>query len=732
VEPVPPHRLAFTEEADPSGSPDDEALPHPPEWRPDIAPPQGKSDLTPLPPASDVPEPTAVKVQRPEFSIFGDRPPAEGRSPLEGRRKVLLVSVVIFAAAVIVLLVLPASAWPFAWSGRGPRGDLSDRVICITFVLAVIVTAIAVEIIRLRTVRDAILGVGQERPKSYQKILGAGVVILTTLIAVFGVLRTVETNAATAASQMRADEEVQLNERYEAAASMLGSDSAAVRAAAMTALAALADDWTLHVTDWPAAEQRRGKVRRDAVISTMTAYLKQSMPTQPDDPETSRESAWFEERAVRVTFYQILRDHLPSVVEVRDRADSAQIAPHTTDDPVCDSAGEWDDVVIDAGDCVVKTRLKPPASGFNWADHNFDFANSELPDLDLSRSAFACWNGDQVGSCGSEVDFSYALIDGETCDLSHTVFANDMSFSGATFTTNGGDVSFTKTQFNTNGGNVSFGGVTFNTRGGYVAFYNTEFNTKGSDVPYAGWYSDRSNVVFNSIKFATRGGYVSFHGAKFTTGGGYVTFGFNAFNTGGGSHYSWSADTPFAEFNTGGGSVSFDRAVFNAEGGGVWFSGSRFTTANPNVMGAYGGVSFDQARFVNSNTYFSFAIDENLNQSRSAYCKDRCPFISGASFDHMPSLSGAIFGVGECGQQTACMTDFSGVTFGNSPTSVDGLLAAATAHSDSYLYSSDYDQTMLAGGRDIIVGWDDQGQICRLVNDSTTDQPVAELPEVCS
>ncbi|MDR1294620.1 MAG: hypothetical protein LBK59_06635 [Bifidobacteriaceae bacterium] len=83
----------------------------------------------------------------------------------------------------------------------------------------------------------------EQRTAGYQRVLGAYLALITALIAVFGVLRTMETNAATLHEQLRAEERSRLNERYQAASAQLGNDSSAVRAWAMTALASIADDW---------------------------------------------------------------------------------------------------------------------------------------------------------------------------------------------------------------------------------------------------------------------------------------------------------------------------------------------------------------------------------------------------------------------------------------------------------------------------------------------------------
>jgi hypothetical protein len=208
-------------------------------------------------------------------------------APLEPHRRGLFWTIIILmvlgvGAVVFLRLFAPAD---------GSAGALSNYVIVVALVIAVVIGLIAIQIVRSQALRVAVLGDDKERAGSYQKIFGAGVLVFTALIAVFGVLRTIETSADTAAQQMRADERASLSARYEVASDQLGSDSAAVRVAGMTALAGVADDWMSYADGLSEAERSQAWARRDQVISTMTAYLKTTLPDDPATDQADRNDA---------------------------------------------------------------------------------------------------------------------------------------------------------------------------------------------------------------------------------------------------------------------------------------------------------------------------------------------------------------------------------------------------------------------------------------------------------
>lgn len=360
------------------------------------------------------------------------------------------IALIIWVAGVLIVIA-PKGTWVPSWL----LWSQSGQIMVLALLFASILVIVALRLIWSQEWRDKILGVGDARTGSHQKIIGAIVVVLTALVAVFGVLRTVEQSAVS--SQL--DEKAALNERFERAAQMLGDTSAAVRAAGITAVAAIADDWIARA-DLHSVEQNEAIQRRNQCIATIESYLK--IPLPPDVPHSSAEVGfsdmadaehspeWVEERAVRVLIYKTIGDHLYSI----GTSEEHQL----------------------------------PRSGIYWGNRPFSFSNAYLPDADLSFVIFDNW-----------VDFRNSHFSGNRAEFYRTHFNEGVTFAGSRFesamefrhTYFGGWDNFSNTYF---GGNANFEGSTFaNT----VFFSGAAFDRDAvfNDAKIGG-VADFSNVGF--------------------------------------------------------------------------------------------------------------------------------------------------------------------------------------------------------------------------------------------
>jgi hypothetical protein len=375
---------------------------------------------------------------------------------------------------------------------------------------------------------------------------------------------------------------------------------------------------------------------------------------------------------VRETFYQLLKDHLPKVVIVQARRDSADLLPLTDAEPACANNGDREDDDSDDDDCVDKKRVTPPASGFNWGDRDFDFTNAYLPDVELSYTAFM-----------GPADEGQAELP-HTIDFSNATFNGYVNFYGTTFNTNGGDVRFYDATFNTNGSNVRFEGTTFNTNGGWVYFNDATFNTNG------GW------VNFIYVTFNTSGGWVHFDGTTFNTSGGYANFYGTTFNT----------------------AIPDDAA----KGGIVVFRSIELENAHL-VFSAYSPT--DPETRAKDNYLSPWAI------TPMAFEGDAQLYSYPAHFDRVPSFAGTTFDAGNYGggdPLMACTISFADVTFGDEPTAKDGLFAAAARQPED---GETYPVATLAAGQSIIIGFGDDNRVCSLTNLTEREIPLTEASVDC-
>ena len=209
---------------------------------------------------------------------------------------------------------------------------------------------------------------------------------------------------------LRLDEERTrtLNERFATAADRLGADKpAAVRLAAVYAMAGLADDWPENC---------------QTCIDVLCAYLR--MPYEADSGKDA-----------------------PAGKRLQFRAD--QLVRHT---------------VIR----VITSHLRVGA-GTSWQDRNFDFTGVVFDGGDFSNAEFSGGTVDFSNAefSGGTVEFSNARFAGGTVDFGGELLFSSRLGRLVPASFSGGTVNFSHAQFS--GGTVNFSGASFS--GGTVDFY---------------------------------------------------------------------------------------------------------------------------------------------------------------------------------------------------------------------------------------------------------------------
>ncbi len=255
------------------------------------------------------------------------------------------------------------------------------------------------------------------------------------------------------------------NDRFLAACAELGNDAAAVRLAAVYALARLADDW---------------RPERQTCIDVLCAYLRLPYVANPEG------SDWKQgEREVRLSIVRIIRDHLRKTLE----------------DPLTWQGFDFDftTATFDDGDL----------SGANFSAGTVSFLGAifsgGMVSFQGTRFSGAEVNFVAAAFVGSEVSFHKAAFSGGKVNFYKAAFATGgVDFTAAVFS--GGKVGFLDAEFC--GSKVSFSGVTFS--GGEVSF-GAKFTAGTVDFPGAKFTG--SDVSFVLARFA--GGEVDFERARF-------------------------------------------------------------------------------------------------------------------------------------------------------------------------------------------------------------------------
>jgi hypothetical protein len=180
---------------------------------------------------------------------------------LRGKGTRIIVTVVILLMAACLVLGL-------RWATTG-----SGIVLVFVVLLVIPLGVTAACVVLNKKTRKFLLGrKPQVRSATYLKVATGTVVILTALVAVFGVLRTIEINSSDHDDSL-------LNTRYQDAAAALGDPDAAVRASAALALATLADEWIdIAARTTNNSDKDKAQAQAQLAIDTIITYLRKPIP----------------------------------------------------------------------------------------------------------------------------------------------------------------------------------------------------------------------------------------------------------------------------------------------------------------------------------------------------------------------------------------------------------------------------------------------------------------------
>ncbi|MFD9437041.1 pentapeptide repeat-containing protein [Streptomyces sp. NPDC060002] len=326
---------------------------------------------------------------------------------------------------------------------------------------------------------------------SFGVVAGAGA--LVALVVAYRRQRVDEHGALREATRLH-------TERFTAAVTQLGEESAAVRLGGVHALAGLADD-----APTPGLRQ--------TCIDVLCSYLRLPYIAEADllADDAQARHAYLALWEVRHTVIRLIRDHLRLDLE----------HPHSWQGHDFDLTA----VRFDGGDF----------SGARFSGGTVDFSDAEFSGdtVDFSKAWFS----------GGTVVFNNAKFSGEAVDFGRarfsggTVYFSDVEFSGEM-------VLFGNTQFS--GGKVDFNGVKFSS--GTVYFVGAKFS--GATVYVGNAEFSGGTVHFLNAEFSS--GLVHFTGARFSGG----TVDFNGAQFSGGT-----VDFRLAQFS--GSQVGFNGAQFS-------------------------------------------------------------------------------------------------------------------------------------------------------------------------
>jgi uncharacterized protein YjbI with pentapeptide repeats len=282
---------------------------------------------------------------------------------------------------------------------------------------------------------------------SFGVVAGAGA--LVALVVAYRRQRVDEDGALRDATRLH-------TERFTAAVSQLGDDSAAVRLGGVHALAGLADD----------APNRE---LRQTCIDVLCAYLRLPYTAEGEIPEddAAARHTYLALREVRHTVIRLIRDHL---------------------------------------------RL-PPEHPRSWQGHDFDFTDVTFDGGDFSGIEVSGGqvHFDRATFSGGQINFGGATFSGSQVYFVEATFSDGkVNFSG--IEVSGGQVYFGGATFS--GGLVGFVGVLFS--GGLVSFSGAAFS--GSQVHFGGAAFSGGQVHFGSATGSVPSGLVPENDAPLPTG----------------------------------------------------------------------------------------------------------------------------------------------------------------------------------------------------------------------
>jgi uncharacterized protein YjbI with pentapeptide repeats len=371
---------------------------------------------------------------------------------------------------------------------------------------------------------------------SFGVVAGAGA--LVALVVAYRRQRVDEDGALRDATRLH-------TERFTAAVTQLGDQTAAVRLGGVHALAGLADDA-------PTRDLRQ------TCIDVLCAYLRLPYTAEADLPAGENEAlhTYLALREVRHTVIRVIRDHLRLPLD----------HPHSWVGHDFDFTG----VVFDGGDfseAVFSGTTTFSKARFSCGTVSFREANFSEGQAYFHETEFA----------GGTVVFTDSKISGGTVSFMHARFSgSDVRFRRTEFAA--GWVHFQRAEFS--GGTVVFNGARFS--GSHVAALHATFS--GSEVDFDGARISAGAISFDKSQVVD--GKVSFDNTVFT--GGTVSFSK--------VHFLPDGRTSFGGAHFAGGEVKFVTARF--VGGRVEFPAAQFSS---------GTIDFDGARFLGSTVDFSSA-----------------------------------------------------------------------------------------------------------------------------
>ncbi len=344
-------------------------------------------------------------------------------------------------------------------------------------------------------------------------------------------------------------------ERLADAVGKLKHDSAAVRLAAVHALARFADEDPAH---------------RQACIDILCSAVRAVPVPRPDKDDREkggeRWRTWRGDRACRHAILSVIAAHLRAGAAISWRGSDL----------------DFSGVVFDSGEPPARsadgmsgftgaglTGAKVSFAGAKFAAGEVSFAGAKFAAGEVNFAG-AKFSGAKVTLLGAEftgggVSFTGAEFAGGKVSFCSHFAGGAVAFLGSRFT--GGAVSFLDAEFT--GGAIGFLDAEFT--GGEVSFVGAVFT--GSEVSFVGAEFTGTTVNFVGAKFAH--GMVSFVGAEFT--GGEVKFRWAEFS---GSEVRFSG----ASFD--GGQIDFAQAKFG--GGEVDFTSVHFSRGLVDLSGAIG------------------------------------------------------------------------------------------------------------------------------------------------
>ena len=368
-------------------------------------------------------------------------------------------------------------------------------------------------------------------------------------------------------------------ERLADAVGKLKHDSAAVRLAAVHALARFADEDPAH---------------RQACIDILCSAVRAVPVPRPDKDDREkggeRWRTWRGDRACRHAILSVIAAHLRAGAAISWRGSDLDFSGVVFDsgEPPARSA---DGMSGFTGAGLTGAKVSFAGAQFTGGAGSFTGARFTGAKVSFAGAKFAAGEVSFAGAkfAAGEVNFAGAKFSGAKVTLLGAEFTGGgVSFTGAEFAGGkvsfcshfaGGAVAFLGSRFT--GGAVSFLDAEFT--GGAIGFLDAEFT--GGEVSFVGAVFTGSEVSFVGAEFT--GTTVNFVGAKFAHG--MVSF-VGAEFTGGEVKFRWAefsgSEVRFSGASFDGGQIDFAQAKFG--GGEVDFTSVHFSRGLVDLSGAIG------------------------------------------------------------------------------------------------------------------------------------------------